>query len=77
MILFGSYAKNLYTAASDVDVIAVYSGRRRGDVYEALWRILRVPRLELQVFQEEEFVSLLRGSPRFAEELKNGVQVYP
>ncbi len=77
VVLFGSYAKNRYTAASDIDVIAVYTGARRSDAYEALWRILHVPHLELQVFHEEDFSELLRQSPRFAQELKKGVQIYP
>ncbi len=77
VILFGSYAKNRYTASSDIDVFVVYAGRRRSDAFERLWRVLRLPRLELQVFHEEDFHELLRRSPRFEGELKKGIQVYP
>jgi len=66
MILFGSYARDRYTAGSDIDVIVVYRGRERDDAYKTVVNEIRLPRLEARVYTEEEFDALMAGSPRFA-----------
>ena len=40
MILYGSYATGRYTAGSDIDVLVVYDGEHREDVYKELARKL-------------------------------------
>ena len=34
VMLFGSYAEGRYTAASDIDLLVVYEGRKRDDIYK-------------------------------------------
>ena len=66
--LFGSWAKGRATAASDVDVLLVYRGPRRGDAYDLALKVFRVRGLELHVMSEEEFERLIGESPRTRRE---------
>ncbi len=76
IILFGSYAKERYTAGSDIDIIVVYRGRGRDDAYKTVVNEMKLPRLEARVYTEEEFNALKAGSPRFAEVLaREGILV--
>ena len=76
IILFGSYAKDRYTAGSDIDIIVVYRGRERDDAYKTVVNEVRLPRLEARVYTEEEFDALMAGSPRFADVLaKEGILI--
>lgn len=43
-ILFGSYAKNCYTAFSDVDLLIVHE-EENNDVYKILYREIGIPNL--------------------------------
>ncbi len=54
-VLFGSWAKGRQTAASDVDVLVVYSGEPNPDAYKIVWETLAIPRLEPHVYDEREF----------------------
>jgi len=74
MILFGSYAKNRYTAASDIDILIIYRGQERDDAFKVVMDQLRLPRLEPRIYTEEQFSELLMSSPKFAEVLaKEGI----
>ena len=53
--LFGSYAKGNYTVASDIDVLIVYNGHEREDVYALCKRTLGIPRLEPHVYSMREY----------------------
>ena len=53
--LFGSYAKGNFTVGSDVDLLIVYKGRRREDVYAVAKRTLNIPHLEPHLYSEEEY----------------------
>jgi predicted nucleotidyltransferase len=55
VILFGSYARGNYTAASDVDLLVVYSGRERKNGYAVCKKIIKIPRLEPHVYSEREY----------------------
>ncbi|HHW01365.1 MAG TPA: nucleotidyltransferase domain-containing protein [Thermoanaerobacterales bacterium] len=55
VILFGSYAKGRYSIESDVDLLIVYKGDRRSDVYSTVKKILRIPRLEPHIYSEGEY----------------------
>ena len=66
VILFGSYAVNRYTAASDIDLLIVYEGPKRKDAYRIVAGEIRLPRLELRVYTEREYRALLAESPKFA-----------
>jgi len=74
VILFGSYAKENYTAGSDVDVLVVYRGSPRPDAYEIVWKTLRIPRLEPHVYAEEEYRALQETLARMT---KGGIVLYP
>jgi hypothetical protein len=76
MVLYGSYAYGRQTAGSDIDVIVVYSGKQRRNAYRLIIEETRLPRLEPKVYTEEQFNSMIAGSPRFAETLqKEGIAI--
>lgn len=69
MILFGSYARDRYTAGSDIDVVVVYRGSERHQPYKVVMNEARLPKLEPRVYTEEQFAAVMAASPRFAEVL--------
>jgi len=69
LILFGSYASNRFTAASDIDVLVVYEDPERNGAYQIVVRELLLPRLEPRVCTESQYRALLRMSPKFATTL--------
>ena len=69
MILFGSYARDRYTAGSDIDVVVVYRGSERHQPYKVVMNEARLPKLEPRVYTEEQFAVVMAASPRFAEVL--------
>jgi predicted nucleotidyltransferase len=58
VVLFGSYAKGNYTAASDVDLLVVYEGGERKDAFAVVKRTISIPRLEPHVYSENEYEEL-------------------
>jgi hypothetical protein len=70
MVLYGSYAIDRYTAGSDIDLLVVYKGKRREDVYKLVMAEIDLPRLEPRVYTEEEFNACMARSRKFAETLK-------
>jgi len=76
MILFGSYARQRYTAGSDIDVVVVYKEPQVDDAYKMIVNEARLPRLELRVYTEAQFHALLAGSPMFADLLeREGIEI--
>jgi predicted nucleotidyltransferase len=73
VILFGSYAKGNYTAASDVDVLVVYSGKERGNAYALCKKTLKIPRLEPHVYSEREYRGMKETVDRMA---RNGTVLF-
>jgi len=73
-VLFGSYARGNFTAASDVDLLLIYPGEARDDAYLMVRRILDLPRLELHLFSEDECKTLHQTVGRMIEK---GVVIYP
>lgn len=69
IILFGSYALNRFTAASDIDLLVVYEDPERQDAYKIVADQLRVPRLEPRVYTESRYKALLKESLKFARTL--------
>ena len=77
VILFGSFARDRFTAASDVDLLVVYKGQERGDAYKIVMDEVRLPRLEPRIYTQEQFEHLRAESPKFAEVLsKEGITVF-
>jgi len=53
--LFGSWARSEHTAASDVDLLVIYSGATRNDACAVVKKAVGVPRLEPHVYSAEEY----------------------
>ncbi len=73
-ILFGSYARGNYTAASDIDLLVIYRGRKRADAFATVKMTLGLPRLEPHVYSEAEARRLARVINRMAQ---GGVVLWP
>lgn len=73
-ILFGSYAKNRYTAFSDVDLLIVYD-EGNNDVYKILYREIGIANLQLHLYTTNDFINMIREKPRFLRELKQGIAI--
>jgi predicted nucleotidyltransferase len=54
VVLFGSYASGRFTAASDVDVLVVYSGEPRDDSFQTVRGMLDLHGLEPHIYTEDE-----------------------
>lgn len=52
--LIGSYAKGNYTAASDIDLLVIYSGPPRDDAYVLVRKVLGIRGLEPHLYCEGE-----------------------
>lgn len=55
VILFGSYAKNRHTVASDIDLLVVYRGSPREDAFTLVRKHIPLPRLEPHIYTEKEY----------------------
>ncbi len=66
--LFGSYAKGRQTAASDIDLLVVYDGEKRGDDYKLAWDTLRIPRLQIHIYTLDEFEKLTESGSQLPRE---------
>jgi len=55
VVLFGSYARGNYTVASDIDLLVIYKGRSRQDVYAKVREAIDIPQLEPHVYTEAEY----------------------
>jgi predicted nucleotidyltransferase len=60
VLIFGSYARGNHTAASDIDLLVVYSGEARSDAYNRVVEVIDLPRLEPHVYTETECKQLKR-----------------
>ena len=49
VVLFGSYAQEKYTVASDIDLLVVYKGEERKDAFKTVKTTLQIPLLEPHV----------------------------
>lgn len=75
--LFGSYASGRFTAGSDIDLLIVYEGEARSDVYGLVVKNFRLPRLEPHCYPKAEYEYLLRNNRNFAKMLKDSLQIHP
>ena len=70
--LFGSWATGRATAFSDVDVLIVYEGPPRDDVFRRAWYLLDLRGLELHVYTEAEAADL---APTIERMTRSGVEL--
>jgi len=73
VVLFGSYARGRQTVASDIDLLVVYAGAVRDDVYALVRRTLDIRRLEPHVYAEEEYAQV---SETLEHMVQDGITVY-
>ncbi|MEM2902855.1 MAG: nucleotidyltransferase domain-containing protein [Candidatus Bathyarchaeia archaeon] len=76
IVVFGSYAKNRRTVASDVDVLVVYDGLKSSedDVYKTLRKSVKLPRVELHILSKEDY-ELMKDSKWITEIESEGVKI--
>ncbi len=74
IVLFGSVGRGRHTAASDVDLLVVYGGEPRSDVFAIVKELLPIPRLEPHVYAEAEAEAL---APVLARMTRDGIRIYP
>lgn len=73
LVLFGSYAAGRHTAASDIDVLVVYTGPPRPDAFAVVKKTLALRGLEPHVYTEEEAQAMHDTLERMTRE---GVVLY-
>jgi hypothetical protein len=67
VVLFGSYARGNHTVASDIDLLIVYKGSAREDVYALCKKIIHLPGLEPHVYSEGEHDEMKQTLERMVE----------
>lgn len=73
VVLFGSYAKNLHTAASDVDLLVLVKDEKHKD-YAKIASCIGIDILELHLYTAKEFEEMLKSGSWLAKEAKrNGI----
>ena len=58
VVLFGSWARDRQTAASDIDLLVIYEGPSRDDVYRLVRKTIGLRGLEPHVYTVDEAASL-------------------
>jgi len=74
VVLFGSAASDRHTAGSDVDLLVVYGGAPRSEVFTIVKEMLGIAHLEPHVYAESEAEAL---APVLARMTRDGIRVYP
>jgi len=77
VILFGSYAKGRYTAASDVDLLIIYEDPKMEDAYHICWDELSIHQLQLHIYTLSEFKKLEASGSLLPKEVRrNGIVIW-
>ncbi|MCX8188319.1 MAG: nucleotidyltransferase domain-containing protein [Nitrososphaeria archaeon] len=76
LILFGSYTKNRYNAASDIDILIIYKGNKLKDDYHIIWDSIQLPEAQLHIYTLDEFRKLKSSGSSFPKEVENGIIIY-
>lgn len=55
VMLFGSYAKENYTVASDIDLLIIYNDKKTSEdeVYKHIMKSIKLPRIELHLIPKK------------------------
>jgi len=72
VVLFGSYAKDNYTAKSDIDILVIYRGKIK-DVYAKVKKVIDIYGTEPHVYSEEEYAAI---KPTIDKMIKNGIVIF-
>ncbi|MBD3182094.1 hypothetical protein GF312_07370 [Candidatus Poribacteria bacterium] len=73
IVLFGSYAKDNYTAASDIDLMVIYKGQEIKNAFEIVKKTIPIPRLEPHVYSENNYTKL---EDTIQSMIRDGVVLY-
>jgi len=68
--LFGSYAKNRHTAASDIDLFVVIKNQSKDKAYHKIYYSLGIDNLELHLYTSEEYEKLRGDKHPFIREIE-------
>jgi hypothetical protein len=71
--LFGSDARGNYTAASDIDLLVVYSGERRENAFAMIKKVIDIPHLEPHVYSQSEYDAMHETINRM---IKDGIVLF-
>lgn len=74
VILFGSYARDNYTTASDIDLLVVYKGQEIKDTYAKVKEAIDIYGIEPHVYTESEYRELTEVIERM---IKDGIVIFP
>jgi hypothetical protein len=77
VILFGSYAKDRYTVASDVDLLVIYDGRKIKNDYHIVWDTLMIDNLQPHIYTLDEYERLKSSGSYLPKEAGKGIVLYP
>lgn len=78
LILFGSFAKGRYTAASDIDVLAVCDDDAVAKAYEVLLNTAKITNLELHVYGKSAYKRLKASGSSFPHTVESrGIMIFP
>lgn len=72
-VLFGSYASDNYTVASDIDLLIIYEGANREDAYALSKKLLGIPNLEPHVYCAAEFREMKQTIDKMT---RNGIVLF-
>jgi predicted nucleotidyltransferase len=73
VILFGSWAKGNSKLSSDIDLLVIYDGKIKKDVFKTLKKIINIPLLEPHVYSEEEYKKIKNKIDKMVD---NGIIIY-
>jgi len=73
IVLFGSYAKDSYTTASDIDLLVVYEGQKREDAYAKVKKTIEISGIEPHIYTESEYTKMKEVIEKM---IKNGVILF-
>ncbi len=72
VVLFGSYAEERHTAASDIDILVVYDDPKREDAHKLVIDIIDLPRLEPHIYTTKEY-ERMKNSTLHKEASRKGI----
>jgi len=73
VVLFGSYAKDSYTTASDIDLLVVYKGEKREDTYVKVKKAIDIYGIEPHVYTEGEYKEMKEVTEKM---VKDGIILF-
>ena len=70
VILFGSYAANRHTPASDIDLLIVVEEEDKDKAYREILRFLKISNLQLHLYTVREYEKMRENRPLFIKEIE-------